>query len=282
PIQGAANVSTSLRDPVLLGHTRPIAFYVLGTGLTNLLQSVCAAQMRMIRVLIVGGLVQCGLVIFSFVVLYFGWGIDAVLWVQAIVTLVGAGVFLIWLSPLFLVRTTGERQPLAAVIHVSLSAWLTNLASGALFKQVSITLLTIYAVSLAEIGYFNLSFQLADGANMLLVSGFAGVGASALATSFVGKNYERLGHSWQTLIKVETFLAVPGLMLGLFNAQNLAIALYGTKFAAVGPLLAIFMGFNIFFRIIGTTIHQASLYVIGKPYAVVISQLLGLLFLIGI
>ena len=199
---------------------------------------------------------------------------------QAIVTLLGAGAFLLWLSPLLVPHQADDKQPLKPVLHVGFSAWLTNLAAGALFKQVSIALLTIYAISLADIGYFNLSFQLADAANVLLVSGFAGVGASALAASFVGHNYERLGRSWQSLIKVETLLAAPGLVFCLFNAQNIAIALYGSKFAAVGPLLAIFLAFNLLYRIIGTPIHQCSLYVIGKPQTVVISQWFGLLLII--
>jgi O-antigen/teichoic acid export membrane protein len=274
--QRTESSSDNFQNAVLLEHTRPIALYVLGAGIVNLLQSVCAAQMRMIRVLVVGGLVQLGLVIFGFVVLYLGWGVDGVLWMQAIVTLLGAIAFVIWLAPLLFVHKTDNKQPLRPVLNVALSAWLTNLASGALFKQISITLLAIYAISLSEIGFFNLAFQLADAANMLLVSGFAGVGASALATSFVSKNYERLGLSWQSLIKVETLLAAPLLVFCLLNAQNIAIALYGSKFAAVGSLLAIFLAFNLFYRIIGSTIHQSSLYIVEKPYAVVISQWLGL------
>ena len=264
---GATSVSASLQDPILLGHTTPIALYVIGTSIASLLQTVCAAQMRMVRVLIVGSLTQFGLMLFGFVFLYLGWGIDGVLWIHAIVAVLAAGIFLAWLSPLLLAHKTDNKQPLRPVLHVGLSAWLTNLASGALFKQISITLLSIYAIQLAEIGYFNLSFQLADAANLLLVSGFAGVGASALAASFVGNNYERLGRSWQSLIKAETLLAVPGLIFCLFNAQSITIALYGDKFAPAGTLLAIFLIFNIFFRVIGTTIHQASLYVVGKPYA---------------
>jgi O-antigen/teichoic acid export membrane protein len=244
----------------------------------------------MARVLVVGGLVQLGLVIFGFVVLSFGGGIDGILWMQAIVTVIGASVFLLWLSPLLLMRGADKKQPLKPMLHVGLSAWLTNLASGALFKQMSITLLTIYAlsyapsysVSLEQIGYFTLAFQLADGANLLLVSGFAGVGASVLATSFVGNNYGRLGRSWQSLIKVETLLAVPVLIFFLINAQNIVLVLFDSKDAAVGPLLAIFLVFNILYRIIGTPIHQCSLYVVGKPYGVVISQWLGLGIILAI
>jgi O-antigen/teichoic acid export membrane protein len=277
PVWGTKSISAGLLS--LLGYAQPIALYVLGSGIVYLLQAVCAAQMRMIRVLIVGGFAQCVLVLLGFVVLYFGWGIDGVLWIHAIVAMLGASIFLLWLSPALFLHKTDYKQPLRPILHVGFSAWLTNLVSGALFKQVSITLLSIYVVS-AEIGYFNLSFQLADAANVLLVSGFSGVGASALATSFVGNNYERLGRSWQSLIKVETLLAVPGLVFCLFNAQSLAVALYGSKYAAVGSLFAIFLAFNIFYRIIGTTIHQSSLYIVKRPYVVAISQWLALLLIV--
>ena len=152
-----------------------------------------------------------------------------------------------------------------AVLRLSFSAWLTNLASGALLKQISIILLGIYLISFTDIGYFNLSFQLADSANVLLVGGFAGVGGSALSAAFVGKNRERLGQTWQTLIKVETVLAAPGLVFCLFNASTITQVLYGSKYAPVGPLLVIFILFNLLVRILGTTVHQASLYVVGNP-----------------
>ncbi len=114
------------------------------------------------------------------------------------------------------------------------------------------------------------------------MSGFAGVGGSALAAAFVGKNYERLARSWQTLIKIETLLAAPVLLFSLFNAQAIAHILYGSSYDPVGPLLAIFLAFNLIVRILGTTIHQFTLYVIGKPRLVVLGQVAGLVALIVI
>jgi O-antigen/teichoic acid export membrane protein len=281
PIPGSHAISLSLQMLASQTYALPITLFVLGSGITNLLQSVCAAQMRMLRVLIVGGGTQLGLVIFGFVVWRLGWGVNGILWMQGVIAILGALIFLFWLSPSFLGHKEEWRQPLRPVLQVGISAWLTNLVSGALFKQVSLILLAFYAVSEANIGYFSLAFQLADAANILMVAGFAG-GASALAASFVGKNYDRLGHSWQILIKVETLLAAPGLVFCLFNSQAVTIALYGSQYADVGPLLAIFLAFNLLFRIIGSTIHQSSLYVVGKPYVVVISQWISLLLIIAL
>ncbi len=282
PGTGAASTAKGLRDPVLQAHTLPIALYVLGNSVANLLQSLCAAEMRMHRVFIVGGLVQLGLIAFGFFVLSRGWGIDGILWMQAIVALCGAVAFLAWFAPSLFVRGEGYRQPLRPVLQLGLSAWLTNLASGALLKQIALILLVVYAVSLSGIAYFNVAFQLADAANILLVAGFAGVGGSALATAFVGSNYSRLARTWQTLIKVETLLAAPGLVFCLFNASAVVTALYGNKYAAAGSLLAIFLLFNLITRVMGMTIHQYSLYVIGKQRLVLLSQWIGIALIIGV
>jgi len=107
-----------------------------------------------------------------------------------------------------------------------------------------------------------------------------GCAGSALAAAFVGDNHERFARSWQALIKVETLLAAPGLVFCLFNASNIVHVLYGSKFDAVGPLFTIFLFFNLLVRVVGTTIHQVSLYVVHKARLVVLGQWIGLVLLI--
>jgi len=277
PVSGSAGIAASLRSPGLFGHITPIAFWVLGNGITSLFIAIYASEMRMRIVFIFGSIAQILLLVFSFITLQLGWGIDSVLWLQAICSLLTAGVFLIWQTPLLLTRGATYKQALQPVLRVGISAWVTNLISGALLKQVSIILLAYFAVSVAQIAYFNLSFQLADAASLLLVSGFGAVAGSALAAAFVGKDYERLARTWQTLIKVETLLSAPVLVFCLFNAQAVVHLLYGSKYDQVGSLMAIFLFFNIIVRVLGTTIHQSTLYVIGKPRLVVLGQFVGLI-----
>jgi O-antigen/teichoic acid export membrane protein len=281
PFDGAQAVAANLRDPLLISQSVPVAFYVLGNGITNLLAALCAARMRMLIVLFINGGVQLLILLLGFVLLHFGFGIIAILWLQAAVSLFSALAFALWQARFLFQRIGDYRVPRKTILQLSFSAWLTNLASGALFKQVSILLLGIFAVSLINIGYFNLSYQLADSANILLVAGFSGVGASALSAAFVGDNHERLARTWQALIKIETLLAAPVLIFCFFNASNIAHALYGTKYDGVGPLLAIFLFFNLLSRILGTTIHQASLYVVGRARLVAFSQWIGILIIIA-
>lgn len=281
PLPTSANIAAGLRGPVLLGHIVPIAFYVLGNGIGSLLTAMCASTMRMHIVLIVGSLTQLLLLVLSFITLQLGWGIDSVLWMLAITSLLNALAFAIWQAPLLFARGATYKQPMKPVVGLGFSAWLTNLVTGALLKQVSIILLGYFAISVAQIAYFNLSFQLAHAANLLLVSGLGGVGGSALAAAFVGRNYARLARSWQTLIKIETLLAAPVLVFCLFNAQGVAHMLYGSNYDPVGPLLAIFLFFNIIVRSLGMTIHQSTLYVMGRPQLVVLGQFAGLAALIA-
>ncbi|GCF09134.1 lipopolysaccharide biosynthesis protein [Dictyobacter arantiisoli] len=281
PIHGTQAIVQVLQNPILVQYNLPIVLYLFGTGIGNALTALCAAQMRMQIVLVVNGITQLVLLLLSFLLLTQGKGITGILWLQAAIALANALAFALWQTPYLWKRPSGVQLPLAGVLKLSFSAWLTNLASGALLKQISITLLGIFMVSYVSIGYFNLSFQLADSANVLLVAGFSGVGGSALAAAFVGNNAERLGKTWLTLIKVETLIAAPGLVFCLFNASTIAHILYGSAYDPVGPLLAIFLFFNLIVRILGTTIHQASLYVVGKARAVVIGQWTGILVMIG-
>jgi O-antigen/teichoic acid export membrane protein len=236
--------------------------------------------MRMRIVFIIGSLAQLFLLVLSFITLRLGWGIDSVLWLQAIATLLSAAAFALWQWPMIFTRGATYKQPLRPVLRLGISAWVPNLVMGALLKQVSINLLIIFSVSVAQIAFFTLSFQLADAANQLLVSGFGGVGIAALAAAFVGKNHQRLARSWQMLIKFETLLAAPVLIFSLFNSQAIALALYPAEYSIVGQLLGIFLFFNIIVRILGSSIHQATLYVLQKPQLVVLSWLLGLTSLI--
>lgn len=277
PIEGSKDVANGLRDQQLLAHMLLIALYVLGSSISSLLSAVCAAYMRMSAVLVIGSITQVALLGVGFLVLQLGFGIDGVLWMLAIVMLVNASAFALWLAPtVFAHGKELYKQPLAPVVKLGISAWLTNLVNGALLKQASIILLGYFAVSLTLRGFFNLSFQLADSANALLVAGFGGVGGSALAAAAISRNYERLGRSWAVLIKVETLLAAPVLVFCLFNAQNIVDVLYTKAFAPVGPLLAIFLFFNILVRVLGTTIHQSTLYVMNKARLVVLGQWIGL------
>ncbi len=282
PLPTFGDIARGLRSPDLLQHITPIAFWVLGNGIASLFIALYAAMMRMRRVFIVGSLAQLLLLVLSYVTLRQGWGIDSVLWLQAACALLTVAVLAAWQAPLLLARGASYKQSMRPVLRLGLSAWFINLVSGALLKQISVIILVAFAFSAAQIAFFTLSYQLAHAASLLLISGFGGIGISALAAAFVGMNYERLARAWQTLIKVETLLAAPVLIFCLFNAPAIALALYGPDYSAVGSLFIIFLFFNILARVLGTTIHQSALYVLGRPRQVVLAQCAGLVVVVAL
>src|SRR5436305_8426231 len=198
--------------------------------------------------------------VLSFFVLQLGWGTNGVLWLFAICSLFNAVALLFWLIPFLFERKRPQTyvQAMKPVVQLGISAWLTNLVTGALLKQVSIILLGVYLVSIVQIGYFNLSFQLAHAASLLLVSGFGGVGGAALAAAFVGRNYDRLARSWQALIKIETLLAAPVLVFCLFNAQIFAHALFCSHYDDVGPFLVIIILLNYLMYVLRPSDHHSA------------------------
>jgi O-antigen/teichoic acid export membrane protein len=281
PTPLTAKIASGLSDPKLQAHIAPIAFWVVANGLFSLLNAVYAAIMRLKIVFIVGGVGQVFLLGVGIVTLQLGWGITSILWLQGLVTFVGAIIFALWLAPLIFARGATYKQPLGPIFQLGFSAWFTNLVSNALLKQISLLLLAAFATQAAQ-AYFNVSFQLTDGANLLLVSGFGGVGVAALSAAFVGMNYGRLSRIWQTLIKIETLLSAPGLIFCLFNAHNIVVAVYGQNYEPAGQLFAIFLILNLLARVMGMTIHQSTLYVVGKARLVVVAQWVGLATVVGL
>ncbi len=124
PIKGSAQVAAGLRDPSLLGHIIPIAFYVLGNGISSLVTAVCASLMRMRIVFVLGGVTQVVLLAFSFVVLQLGLGINGVLWLFALTSLLNALAFLLWLIPLL----DGPWSNLYPAAQTSDPAWYLSMA----------------------------------------------------------------------------------------------------------------------------------------------------------
>ncbi len=99
---------------------------------------------------------------------------------------------------------------------------------------------------------------------------------AAMAASYSSEDKYTLGTAWRAVSKVQVLLAVPLLAYCVIHATTIAIALYGLKFAAVGPLMQIFLVFNLFQRLAGGGAHQAALYVLGRQRLALLTQGIGL------
>src|SRR5262249_29074054 len=168
------------------------------------------------------------------------------------------------------------------VLQMGGAAWLTNLISGALLKQSAVSLMQYFAISVAAIGYFNLAFQSAHAAAFLLIAGLGGVGMAAMSAAYAGTDAAGLGFAWRTVSKLQILLAVPVLAFCLGQANTLVVLLYTSRFAVVGPLMGLFLLFNIAQRLAGGGAHQAALYVLGRQGLALATQWAGLVMTLAL
>ncbi len=276
-LPGGSWLDGVMRVPGLDALALPVAAYAAGTGIMNLLGSIFTSILRTRLTTTVNGLAQVANLALAVLALRAGAGIAGVLWVLALVQWVGAVVYLALLAPFFVRR--GPRQPVqsfAPVLRLGGAAWITNLISGALLKQSAISLLQFFLISYAAIGYFNLAFQLSHAAAALLIAGLGGVGMAAMSAAYSGEDRAGLAFAWRAVSKVQILLAVPLLAFCFIHAGAIATALYGAQYTAVGPLMQIFLVFNIAQRLAGGGSHQAALYVLGRQRLVLITQYAGI------
>jgi O-antigen/teichoic acid export membrane protein len=255
----------------------PLVAYIFGTGLSNQLTSIYTSLLRTQIVFIVGALAQTAMLVGVFVALRLNMGIVGVLWASALAAWGGALLLFVLLAPWWSYRgPPPATPPYGQVLRLGSSAWIINLINGALFKQMAIWLLVAYALTKTIIGYFNLAYQLTDAAAALLISGLGGVGLAAMSAAYSGQDRRSLAFAWRAVSKAQILLAVPLLTFVIIHAQTIATALYGAQYAPVGPLMQLFLVFNIAQRLAGGGAHQAALYVLGRQRLALITQVSGL------
>ncbi len=283
-VPGAERLAHTLANRAIQDHLAALALYVSGTGVVNLLFSVFTALLRTRVTLVISGVSQGANLGFAWLFLDLGWGVDGVLWALGLISWLTAIAYLFWLAPLLFMRRPHQPISLRPALRLSLAAWLTNLANGALLKQVAVWLLLFYVFSDAQIGFFSLAFQLGHSAGLLLIAGLSGVGMATMSAAYAGENRSWLAISWRAVLKVQVLLSLPLLIFSLLNAQEIIAVLFGHEYAAVAPLLQLFLVFNILTRLVGGNTHQAALYVLGRQRVVVLLQwgALALTALIGL
>jgi O-antigen/teichoic acid export membrane protein len=277
-LPAAARLAGLPRLPGLDVLAVPVVVYAAGMGMMNSLAAIFTSIMRTRLTLVIGGLSQLANIGGILIMARLGLGVGGVLWALGIVTWLTALAYFAFLAPFWRAPRTQPTEPkFAPVLQLGWSAWLVNLIPGALLKQSAVSLLQYFSLGSIAIGYFTAAFQLTHGAAFLLIAGLGGVGQAAMAASYAGENKKALGFAWRAVSKVQMLLAVPLLAFSFIHANAIAVVLLGSQFAAVGPLMQVFLVFNILQRVAGGGSHQAALYVLGYQRLALWSQYGGLL-----
>jgi O-antigen/teichoic acid export membrane protein len=288
-LPGGASLADAVRIPDFAALALPLVVYVAGSAMMNLLAALFTALLRTRLTLAVGGVAQLTNVAGVLLAGRLGWGVAGVIWALGVVTWLATVVYFVLLLPLLRTPAAStpptrpaERVRFAPVLRLGGTAWLTNLISGALLKQVAVSLLQYFLIGVGTIGYFNLAFQLSHAAAFLLIAGLGGVGMAAMSAAFAAARHDGLTIAWRSVSKAQILLAVPVLAFFFLNADAIAVLLYGHDNAAVGPLMRIFLVFNIAQRLAGGGSHQAALYVLRRQGSAFAAQAAGLLLTLGL
>jgi O-antigen/teichoic acid export membrane protein len=269
----AGGIAAELASPVLRAHRLVMALYVVLIGLANLLGALLTALMRTRLVFALGGAVHA--VTVALAVLFVGplhGGAGGALLALALPAAGLAAGYLIGLArALGMAPARLEPRPVKRMLGFGMTVWLADLANGSLIKLLAIFQLGL-VVSHTGIAFFGLAYEMGHAASLLLVAGLGGVGLAALAASYAGEHLGHLAVAWRSVAKVQVVLAVPLVVFCLPHATAIMEILYGAPYAAVGPLLALFLVLTGFVRLCGGGASEAALYVLGRQRWVAVSR----------
>lgn len=249
-----------------------LGVYLAGSAIVALQGAFFASVLKTRATLIIGGLSQALGVPLTLALLWMGYGVDGIFAAQVVVAWTAAVAFMVVLRPYL--AGGGGRVGLEGrqVRSLMVSAWLTNVTNGALGKQMDIMLMSMFAVSYAAIGYYNLAYQIVSIVAVLLISGLGGVSVAAMSVTYAAYGPARLAAMWRAIVMLQLLLAVPLQIVAFVLADQLVETVYGPSYAGAAPLLRIFLLFSLAGRVLGGGANQSGLYVVGKQRLVLATR----------
>lgn len=263
-------------------HGWVIAAYVIGVGMANLLSGLLTALVRTRIVFIVGGLGQVLLLACAYGLgVTFGGGVDGLLAAQA---LPGALTALIYAFALRRVlRARAEALPanlLKPTLQLGVASWLADLPNAALILPIAVGQLT--AVASQELLFFKSTYQMGDAGTRFFTDGLGGISTATMSAAYADGRRGPLAVAWRTVNKLQVLLAVPLAAFCVPHAGAIMAFLFGSRYAASGTLLAVYLVINALMQIIGGATQEWVLYVLGKQQWVVASRWISLALLIAL
>jgi O-antigen/teichoic acid export membrane protein len=252
-----------------------VGAYLAGGGIVALQGGFFASVLKTRATLIIGGVTQALGAALTLALIQLGYGLDGVFAAQALAAWVAAAAYLIVLYPYLRGRPAPGSVDISGARSLMVSAWLTNISNGALGKQMDILLMSLFAVTYAAIGFYNLAYQLVSVVGVLLISGLGGVSVAAMSVAYTARGRARLIAMWRAIIMLQLLLVIPFQVLTFALADQIIETIYGAQYAEAAPLLRIFLVFSFLGRLLGGGANQSALYVISKQRVVLVTRWIG-------
>jgi O-antigen/teichoic acid export membrane protein/O-antigen ligase len=245
-----------------------VSLYLIGGSISTLQTAFYYALLRSRVVLVVGGVSQLASIVTVFALLQLGWGVDGVFAGLAAVELLSVVAFLLPLMRLLFAQGKIRSVTRGETRRLMIGAWLTNITSSALGKQMDILIMTAFLVSIVQVGYYNLAYQLGSTIGVVLISGLGGVGLAAMSAAAATGGLTRLAAMWRANVMLQVLLASPLQIICFVFADQIVSVIYGPRWVGAAFLLRIFLAFSMLGRLTGGGASQAALYVLGRQRSV--------------
>lgn len=174
-----------------------------------------------------------------------------------------------------------ENISVKSIIFLGGKFWLNSALEFLFGKQASVLLLGVFAVSLSEIGNYDVAFTFAQALNYGLTMGFFGVSVAAFSSIDL-KGKALVIQYWESLHRALLLLIIPVFIFVITFAEILIPFVYSHEYFKSVVWLQVFLVIFIFIRIIGGGITADYLHSKGQVKSLLISSTISGLLNIGL
>ena len=216
-------------------------------------------------------------------ILYFfylinGFGIREILWITIVTSLIAVILYVYACRDLLFGPT--NKFSLTKIHKLGFTIWSSDLLGYFLGKNLDIIIMSLYGVSAAHIGFYQITFLLVAYTRMVVTKGMTGVLQSAFSSAYKEGGLESLRKWWMITMKFQILAVSPGvLFLVLFSRQIFESFLPQYRDATL--LMHTYGSLAFIITVLGGGTHITAFYAIGKEKIVLFTRILaGILNLI--
>ncbi|MDI6779538.1 MAG: methyltransferase domain-containing protein [Bacteroidota bacterium] len=261
------NVTTTVCDYLFV-----IVFYFVLRSIISLFSSTLIAFFEIKINSLLGVATRTIELICVYLIISSGLGLKQIFGLIAATSILQLLAYIVIFREILFLRATFV--PVKSAIILGGKFWLNSMIEFALGKQMDIILLGLFAVSLRDIGNFDVAFTFSQALNQGLTIGFFGVSVATFS-SLESKAISRIKAYTESLIRFVILVVTPVIFFVGIYAHSILPLLYSNEYLNSILLFQIFVGVIIVSRIIGGGVTADYLFSKDETQKLIFSSVIG-------
>ncbi len=199
---------------------------------------------------------------FAYLILRMGYGIAGLLYVMLGTSVLATLLYLLTARKFLL--SENKKFDLKPIYRYGLIMWASVILTFILGKQVDILLLNHFLVTTAQIGFYNIAYDLSINLGVVLTVGFSGVIISTFSEIAAKAGAKGMGNAWSMILKSALLLVVPATALAAYYASPLITTIYSDAYTPVVAAFQLYILLMLAGRMIGGGSSYTVLMVVGR------------------